>query len=219
VVPWVSTVNAWSSEASEVLAISSVAGAVCTLRRESICDDAAASASAGGGEHGDFAAVASAAAPLLRAKAVDSFAPKLVGAAMVRCHGDNVLVTSDTTGACHLQDDITLKATGRFTAHVASVTALASLGAGDDHQQGGLATASTDGRVKLWKLSAEEHRGASTATASTAAHTVQQVGEFACRSGVTSLAVVGGTVFCGDALGFVYLLDAACAGQGQPVMR
>ena len=210
VVPWVSSVSTWSDDSTEVLAITSAAGAVRTVRRESMRGGSDGNDDAGATAHSDFTDVASAVAPVARVNVTDSFAPKLVGAAMVRRRGDSVLVTSDTHGECHLQHCGSLEATGRFVAHIAPVTALASLGSEDD-RQGHLVTASANGRIKVWKLAAVRGAPPTPANASSE-HAVQQTGEFACRSGVTSLAVVGNTVFCGDALGFVYLLDAVCAG-------
>lgn len=186
VVSWIGSVRGWSDGSTDVLVLSSVAGSVRVFRRES-------------GADGVFVERSSGAAPLTRAVPTDSFAPKLVCATGVE--GSDIVVTADTTGSCHVHDaDDGLVATGRFSAHKAALMAMAS------SPQHDLVTGGADGRVKIWRL-AGAHDTAKDMS-------VQQVGEFVCRSAVTSLAVEGDALFCGDEIGFVYLLRPVGVGHG-----
>ena len=170
-----------------MLVLGSVGGSVRVFRRES-------------GDGSAFVERSSGTAPLARATPMDSFAPKLVCATGVE--GSAVVVTADTTGTCHMHDaDDDLVPMGRFSAHKAALAAMSS------SPQHDLVTGGVDGRVKLWRLAGARDIAKVVS--------VQQVGEFVCRSAVTSLAVEGDALFCGDEIGYVYLLRSVRAGSGM----
>jgi WD40 repeat protein len=181
---WIGSIETWEREdRTEFLVVNALNGTVHTMQR-SVGDSI-------------FVSCATTAVnldePAFGNGVSASFRPKMVCASGWKGDGRGaVILSADTHGACRVHD-AGLGVTAGFTAHRESVTALAPL------SPCGFATASSDGRVKIWEVT---DKGVSPPQ-------TRQRGEFTCRSSVTALATAehsANTLFCGDQLGYVYLL-------------